>query len=440
MKKNELLINDDNIRRTLQNDVLGRKPLLFKLIRLLNSIDTNYTISLDGDWGVGKTFFVEQLMYLCYKDENFDLVNDPYDKELIENFRNKYIPIYYNAWENDDHEDVVESLIYNILDVYPKYKKDIKEKNQKFDTIVKPFLTNLIEKGTLGFIPKDVFENIKSFEELSNSINTTEEKKKDLFKIFDLLTDDNTRILLIIDELDRCKPDYAVKILESIKHFYSYKNITTLVVTNNSQLSQCVKHFYGSSFDGYSYLNKMYDTVLSLNLKNIENYLTYYLDFIVTDYLSNRIARILINYYKFSLRECNSFINMYNISTKYIRLSNSFDKNMFILYSSFYLPLGLALKIKDIDEFNRYINGESDEFFSKLIGYITTGTNGQTYLSWMNELFQNVDGDKLINKVVNCYKDLMNQPENRYNSYPIKDALSLLGNLVEYDNNDNQGW
>ena len=72
-----------------------------------------------------------------------------------------------------------------------------------------------------------------------------------MYKIFDLLTKNNLRILLIVDELDRCKPDYAIKVLEIVKHFFNYEKITTLVVTNNNQLSECIKHVYGYNFNGY---------------------------------------------------------------------------------------------------------------------------------------------------------------------------------------------
>ncbi len=305
MKRNELKLSNENIELTLKNDVLNRKKTLLQLVKLLNSLDENFVISIDGNWGVGKTFFIKQLLYL-YEIENYSNFIEAKDLKFIEDFKSKYIPIYYNAWENDNHADVIESFIYNILDAFPKYKKDLKVKKQDLEEIIKPFLKNLVEKTTLGFISKETIDNIKSFEDLVKDVMTTEEQKESLYEVFNLLTKNDIRILLIVDELDRCKPDYAIKVLETIKHFFNYDKITTLVVTNNNQLSECIKHVYGYNFNGYEYLNKMYDTVLSLNNENIENYITEYLHFPNTGYLSEEISYSIIKYLNFSFRECNS--------------------------------------------------------------------------------------------------------------------------------------
>ena len=60
MKFSVLDPTEENIRETLLNDQLGRNEELRQFVRLLNSIDGNCTIALDGDWGSGKTFFVKQ--------------------------------------------------------------------------------------------------------------------------------------------------------------------------------------------------------------------------------------------------------------------------------------------------------------------------------------------------------------------------------------------
>ena len=64
MVKNDSFINDDIIKTTIEKDGLGRNKKLFKLVSLLNGIDGNYIISLNGKWGTGKTFFLKQLEYI----------------------------------------------------------------------------------------------------------------------------------------------------------------------------------------------------------------------------------------------------------------------------------------------------------------------------------------------------------------------------------------
>ena len=124
---------------------------------------------------------------------------------------------------------------------------------------VKPILEAIIEKGSFGFINKECFENLNSFEDLANSIITVEEKQQALNKLFNKIINSDERVLLIVDELDRCRPSYAVELLEALKHFYNNSKLSILVVTNNRQLSYTIKKYYGNDFDGYGYLNKIYD-------------------------------------------------------------------------------------------------------------------------------------------------------------------------------------
>lgn len=434
MKKNEITINKENIADSLKKDILKRKPLLIQLIRLVNSINESFTLSIDGDWGSGKTFFIKQLLFLHSDDSDFDYYNEQSDKDEIKKFKEKYIPIYYNAWENDNHDNVISSLIYNILDAYPKYKNDPLRKNQKFSNIVKPLLIKLIEKGTFGFISKETLEQVDSFDALSETIMTTEEIKNGLYEIFNSITDNNTRILLIIDELDRCKPDYAVKTLETIKHFYDYEKITCLVVTNNNQLSESIKHFYGYNFNGYSYLNKMYDIILSLNNLNIDDYLKNILSFPNNSRLSEEISYILVHYFNMSLRECNSFINMYNISLNYFSLARGFNSEKYLAYSNVLLPIGLALKVKNIAEFSKYMNGKSNTFFKELIDFIEELDNNNKYdkyIPWLKRVFADDSNSSLYDNMINKYTNAIKN--NKYDDFPLLEALSLLGKHVTYD-------
>ena len=434
MYKNEMTIKEENIIKTFDLDVLNRKPQLYKLIRLLNVIEDNYTISIDGAWGVGKTFFIEQLRYL-YESPNYKKYFNIDGQKEIESFRDKYIPVYYNAWENDDHDNVIESLIFNLLDVVPKQKKKIFNNKKDYLEIVKPILSNIIERGSKGWLKKEIFDKIDSFDKLSESIITCEEKKQGLYKLFDLIAKENIRILLIIDELDRCKPDFSVKVLEAVKHFYNYSNITCLVVTNNNQLSKCIKHFYGNDFDGYGYLNKMYDTVLTLDVdeNDLEDYLDKYLNFSNDSYLSKEMSYLLIKYYNFNLRECNTFVNMYRMSVQYINFRNLFSENDNVIYSNIFLPLGLALKVNNIEEFNFFIKGKSEKTIKNFVEYMKRNDINNKYLNWLTRIIKIGKEENIETKMIELYKKAFNQSRYGTDYYPIQEALSLLGNNVSYD-------
>ncbi len=97
MKRYELIPDDDNIEATINEDLLGRNKKLINLMKLLNNINENFLMSIDGEWGTGKTFFVKQLKYICENAENIEYIKNHKDYEKILQFSNKYLPIYYKG-------------------------------------------------------------------------------------------------------------------------------------------------------------------------------------------------------------------------------------------------------------------------------------------------------------------------------------------------------
>lgn len=153
MNKYEINVYDENeIRKSLNDDVLLRKKDMVNLSKIFNCLNENYIISIDGAWGTGKTFFINQLLY-CFNNDVTSLFNSN-DSSIISKLKEVYIPVYYNAWANDDHSDIVESLIFNILNEYPKYRNNIMFDKDDFRSLIEDFGKNFIEKSSKGFISK----------------------------------------------------------------------------------------------------------------------------------------------------------------------------------------------------------------------------------------------------------------------------------------------
>lgn len=117
MKKYDMQLTEDNLTNSIEKDYLGRNKKLDKLITILNSLNSNIVISIDGNWGTGKTIFVKQLE-LINKKGNLNALNEDSVKKFIDD----YSVFYYNAWENDMHDSPLLSLIYNLINNYPKEK------------------------------------------------------------------------------------------------------------------------------------------------------------------------------------------------------------------------------------------------------------------------------------------------------------------------------
>lgn len=428
MKKYELNLSDDNLKQTIEDDVLGRNQKIVNLIKLINNINENFIISIDGNWGTGKTFFVKQLMYIV---NNFIMINNPIirgNEQLIADFQKQNLLVYYNAWENDDHQSPLESFIFNILNEYPSWKNEVENPEDKF-LLFKDALAKIVEKGSLGIFTKESFDQLKSFSDLADSINTIEEKKEALNKLLNMITVDK-RILLIVDELDRCRPDYAVSVLETIKHFYNNPNITILVVTNNNQLSSTIKHFYGYDFDGYGYLNKIYDTVITLKTENLDEYTKSCCNIMKSSYLPENISNLLFHYFDFSYRECNKYMSMYRIIEPYTK-HEYFDKRRGAVEASIFLPIAIAMKIKNIDLYNDFVSGKSSEFFVKFFDKSFLDNVNIEYYDWFSDIFRDKDNDNLISCAQGMYLHLFSNKRG-YFEFPYMDVLSMLGNMIDF--------
>lgn len=265
-------------------DEFSRKPIAEKIIKLLDSDINVSPLIIDGKWGTGKTEF-------CFKLKN-----------LIESDNsNEYKVGYVNAFQADHANEPLLTLIAEVAGFYGENN----DKRQSFIVSAIPYLrlvTGLGIKATLGFafgryaadMPDELADGIDEIKEGSKSlidqsleslIKDQVEAEKNLATLRDALTDiaSTNPIILLIDELDRCRPDFAVMMLETIKHVFDVKNVQIILVTNVEQLKATIKHSYGSETNSHDYLYKFFKYQINLPTVskdeangNTENNITYF--------------------------------------------------------------------------------------------------------------------------------------------------------------------
>ena len=407
MEKFELELTKKNIKETILKNYLDNNKRLYTLVRLIDSIDNNVTICLDGDWGCGKTFFINQFIYLIKNKEIYNELKMKEElKDIFSNIEKNNIILYYDAWKNDHHPDAFESIIFNILNEFPKYKDKVEDFNNIKDILI-GFGKNIINKCSYGVID---FDNIKTYEELAEQIITIEEKIE-LFKELLQKILGERRMILIVDELDRCNPIYASKVLETIKHFYDLKNITTIFAANNKELANTIKKQYGENFDGYGYLNKFYDFVITLdNDKNIE-YSQKVLKFENSTYLPHNISYEMFKKYNFSYRECNRFRTMYEMVKKYIERDKNkiFNQKEYDTAFDIILPIIIAFKIKDITAYRECLNGGVSKLRDTLEYIKNNFEKNYTYAGWLKEISETAEDENEIEKIIQIYSKFKNK-------------------------------
>ena len=213
-------------------------------------------IFINAPWGMGKTLFADAIKE--YLSENYEEINT----------------LYVNSWKMDFYDEPMKALIAemsedNIITVESTEKAKNFLKNCGkifFGKILKNFL---LKRFNLN--DKDI-EEIKSF---FNGLDTSELEdyknyKKLLEEFKDTLSKEESPKIIIIDELDRCRPDYAIQLLEIIKHIFDVKNIIFLFLINREQLESIVSTIYMNSNLSNKYFEKFYDVELNLPKANYE--------------------------------------------------------------------------------------------------------------------------------------------------------------------------
>ena len=368
MKRLTLEATDENILKSIKENTYNRNSDVKDFIEALDTIEGNMFISLDARWGEGKTFYVRQiektLEYLtkrAWGDGQAETVEElnPYFQNTVLNsisLNQSYLPIYYNAWLYDNHDDPLMSLIYTIVKKANQYINTALDKSKKERLL--QALSSLSVSFNFGFVQVSASgEGIKdalTVEDILKNINTAEEIRELVKNILDsVIIEKAQRLVIYIDELDRCRPSYAIEMLERIKHYFDDERIIFVVSVNKEQLVHTISKHYGYGFDSTGYLNKFFDINAYLPEVSNNNLFDSYRN---DQYHLNNIAEGLNDYYKLSLRD--GLIFKQRISMLSLGLVSDISQTGLCL--SLFVPLIIILDIKNQSEKTRFLDGESN--------------------------------------------------------------------------------
>lgn len=260
------------IKHTSNKDCLNREQDIQFFTSLLDTITEPYVMSLEAPWGSGKSFFIEL-----------------WEKHLS---NNHYRCITFNAWENDFTKDPFLTIIGE-LSVSIETREDIpSEIKEKFNTVKKhatPIAKHLLKsvvKVTTGIsldledtgIERAIGDGVANIS--GSYLEQYQESKKSISKFKESLQEfadeikasTGNPLVIFIDELDRCRPNYTISLLEAIKHFFYTTNIIFILAVDRKALKNSVASVFSSEIDVDSYLRKFVDMSLNLPIRNIEQY------------------------------------------------------------------------------------------------------------------------------------------------------------------------
>lgn len=369
MKSLDLTPTNENVYNSLINDSIGRGEFVRQFVKMLNAIEDNCTIALEGNWGSGKTFFVKQVkMVLDAHNPNYQPVNGFLTEErrkVIKEKRSEFnaedgstelkpqLCVYYDAWRNDNDEDPILSLVYSIV---KEIGSDFSFKKNSTLNIFSELINLVCDKDISKLI------NVLKGENALDHIKETKDEAEKVSEFLQsLLPEVGERLIVFVDELDRCKPSYAVKILERIKHYFWDEKITFVFSVNINELQHTIKKHYGSDFDATRYLDRFFDLRAALPKFDLEKYYAN-IGFELNENMFNYVCASVINKYQFEMRNIAKYIRLAKIAVpKSVRKGDMLfvpEKSALFIYNIYVIPIMIGLKLTDAKRFENFVNGK----------------------------------------------------------------------------------
>lgn len=236
-------------------DDFKRRPFAEKLINLILGENDFFPLAITGQWGTGKTEF---------RRKTVNLINKKHGNSLAAE--------YLNAFAEDSYNDPLLSITSTICKTF------IKDESKR-NTYIKRFAKALIPHlGTttvkILFPPlSPVVDSLKYAIKQANKENVRQNLENrtliesSIQELKDLISEasNGKTFVLFIDELDRCRPDFALHTLEAVKHIFETNNLKIIFVLNIEQLLEIIKHSYGENEEiAERYLDKFFHVHIRL--------------------------------------------------------------------------------------------------------------------------------------------------------------------------------
>jgi hypothetical protein len=242
---------------SFSEDALNRAGYANRLTAFIQSQES-CVIAVDGEWGSGKTWLGERV------------------KSLLE-AGGGCKTVWINTFEADWEDDPALTLLASFASMFPQ------EKRSQFIESVAPILskvaTTALKAGVnatgafLGVGANAVELVSDLFKDAGNDLFTRKlqdltDRKKSLealrLLVENAVTEFGGKVVVFVDELDRCSPTYAIRFLERLKHLFEIQGVVYVLLWNREQIQSTVKAFYGPETNGLVYLDKFVNYPLHL--------------------------------------------------------------------------------------------------------------------------------------------------------------------------------
>lgn len=238
------------------DDLLGRSSLAKNITNFIRSQREPLVISLHGSWGSGKTFFLRRWVQTLKVDG--------------------FPTFYYNAWE----DDYAPAPLIPILTKLEETTKG--HASRRLRKAALPFLLDVttgafktktgVDLRQYGFDPSSLLKDDAVFKTYRDHTAHRNDLRKALASLAGSASAEPGRpTVCVIDELDRCRPTFAIELLETTKHVFNVPGLVFLLALNRSELAHSIQSVYGK-INADTYLRRFFDVHLDLPTADTVHY------------------------------------------------------------------------------------------------------------------------------------------------------------------------
>lgn len=273
IKHHEIEISQE---KPFSNCKLNREQYAKVLTEIIRTYVDGFVLAINNEWGTGKTTFVKMW------------------KQQLNN--EGFQAIYFNAWENDFNNNPLVAIMSELkpltkgkIDNEKIFKSVVEKSAVLTKNIAPPLVKSLIKKYVVDTDVIDAaIENAtkaateileEEIKEYTDKKKTIKEFRSELEKFIET-TESQKPLVFIVDELDRCRPNYSVEVLEQLKHFFSVTGIVFVLSIDKNHLASSIKGFYGSDkINTDEYLRRFIDLEYSIPKPSNKVFCEYLFDY-----------------------------------------------------------------------------------------------------------------------------------------------------------------
>lgn len=281
-----------------KHDLLERRGCADALQNLILNTDDGLVLCINAAWGSGKTTFISMW------------------RQQLENAG--FTTLMFNAWESDYVDDAMVALLGDLdIEVRTRFASEEESVVSKTLQSIKKYGGNLIKNAgpaavklaTAGVVDltdaglervlvdeagKLAEAQVKAYEAAKKSVESFRRTLEELAKQITDTSEEGEKkpLVLFIDELDRCRPTFAIRVLEIVKHFFSVSGIAFVLALDREQLGHSIRTQYGEGMDVSGYLRRFFDVEVNLPQGSVKQFVSAQFErFSLADTLNDRRQR-----------------------------------------------------------------------------------------------------------------------------------------------------